>query len=341
MSNPLISIIIVNWNGRKYLRDCLPTLMAQAYPHKEVIVVDNGSSDDSVRFVKEKYAHKLKLIEGEKNLGFAEANNIGILQAKGKYVLVLNNDTEMDKNCLDELLKIVEADEKIGMCAPKILMQSDRKRIDSAGLLLYPDGLSRGRGRLEIDCGQYDELEEVIFPSGCCGLYRRRMLEEIGLFDKNFFMCVEDTDLGLRAKLAGWRCIYVPSAVIFHKYSATMGEHSSLKAFLVERNRIWTIIKIFPLPLLLLSFYYTIKRYAYQLYGVVSNTGSAAIFSRKYSKLSIAGVVFKAYFSAFCGLPKMLKKRKKIQSIRKVGFSEMHSWFKNFGITAKELALKE
>ena len=123
------------------------------------------------------------------------------------------------------------------MFAPKILSLTDRKIIDNVGQLLYADGLSRGRGRLEADRGQYDQEEEILLPSGCAMLLRRTMLADIGGFDEDLFAYCDDTDLGLRAQLAGWRCRSVPAAVVYHAYSATTSAYSPLKAFLVERNR--------------------------------------------------------------------------------------------------------
>lgn len=341
MDNPLVSIIIVNWNGKKYLVRCLSTAISQAYLNKEIIVVDNGSADGSIDFIKEKYANAAKLIANSGNLGFAQGNNIGILQSRGGYILTLNNDAELDENCLSELVKAIESDERIGMCAPKILLKSNHNKIDSVGHLIYQDGLSRQRGRLEADLGQYDKREEVVFPSACCGLYRRKMLDEIGLFDSNFFMFVEDTDLGLRARLAGWKCIYVPEAVVYHNYSSSAGGYSALKAFFIERNRIWLVIKLFPLSLILSSFYYTLKRYLYQFYGVISKRGSAAYFAKQNSRFDIIGVICKSYIAACLGLPVMLKQRRRIRLQRKVSISDIHSWFSKFGISAEELALKE
>ena len=143
-------------------------------------------------------------------------------------------------------MREAEADPRVGMCASKILTYDDPRVIDSVGLLLFRDGLGRGRGRLQRDVGAFNKPEDVLLPSGCAALYRRAMLDEIGLFDEAFFMYCEDVDLGLRGRVAGWRCRFVPDAVVRHRYSASAGRYSLRKVFLVERNRIWVMVKYFP-----------------------------------------------------------------------------------------------
>lgn len=183
MPHPFVSVIIVNWNGRIHLEVCLDSLLKQTYPNFEIILVDNASTDDSVSFVRQKYyhpGHKIQIIQNETNLGFAGGNNRGIRAAKDKYILLLNNDTEVHEKWIEELVNAAEKDSSIGMCASKILSFYNRNIIDVAGHLLYRDGLNRGRGRLEEDHGQYDKMEEALFPSGCAALYRKKMLDKIG-----------------------------------------------------------------------------------------------------------------------------------------------------------------
>src|SRR4030065_2470068 len=174
MSYPLASVIIVNWNGKDFLTTCLDSLKLQSYSNFEVIVVDNGSNDGSVEFLRQYYLPFVKVIENKENLGFSGGNNAGIHAAKGKYILLLNNDTEADNRWIEELIKEAEKDRTVGMCASKIYSFYQRNIIDVAGHLLYRDGLNRGRGRLDEDVGQYDTVEEVFFPSGGAALYRKR-----------------------------------------------------------------------------------------------------------------------------------------------------------------------
>lgn len=337
---PVISIIIVNYNGKRFLETSIPSILNQTFKDYEIILVDNGSSDDSIEYISSHY-HQIKIITNQKN-SFSAGNNAGIRQAKGSYFFIVNNDVELERNCLQELMAAIKKSKaNVGMWATKILNFYNRKIIDNTGLLIYQDGLSRGRGRLETDRGQYQEIDEVCFPSGCAALYKREVINEIGLLDDDFIFFSEDVDLGLRIRLAGWTCLYVPRAIVYHMYSATSGRYSPQKAFLAERNRFWVAVKIFPLGLLLLNPYYSLKRYLYQIYGILTKRGSADKFIKEFSKVKLIIILFKAWFAALAGLPKMLKKRQIIQKNKKVSKKEIYSWFKKFGISARELALKD
>jgi len=341
MSNALLSVIVLNWNGKKFLDECLSSLREQTYKDFETILVDNGSNDGSVEFIKDNYGDFVTLIENERNLGFAAGNNQGIRAARGDYILLLNNDTKVDSYWMEELVKVAEEDRTIGMCASKILCYDDPQVIDNVGHLIYRDGLNRGRGRLEKDVGQYEEIEEVLFPSGCAALYRREMLEEIGLFDEDFFAYGDDTDLGLRGRWAGWKCLYVPKAVVYDKYSGATGSYSPFKAFYVERNRVWIAVKYFPPGLLYKSPYYTLKRFILQSYGALFHQGAAGKFTEEFSARELLVILIKAYFSALGAMVKIWRKRREIRKLKKISNEEIFSWFKKYGISARELALKE
>ena len=337
---PFVSVIIVNYNGSHLLKECLESLSRQTYTDFEIIVVDNGSTDGSVELVKNHFP-EVHILVNETNLGYGEGNNRGIMHSKGRYVVLLNNDTKVHHCWLEELIKVAEEDSSIGMCASKILNYDNPEIIDNTGLLMYPDGLARGRGRLEKDRGQYDTLEEVFIPSGCAALYRREMLEEIGLFDEDFFLYLDDVDIGLRARLAGWKCIYVPDAIVYHKYSATTEPYSPLKAYLVERNRIWIVIKYFPLRMILMSPFYTFLRYLFQIYAVLTGKGAVNKLTKSESIFNTIKIVLKAYLSAFKMSGKMLRKRRDIGRFKRVNNSEFYEWFKNYRISTRELAFKD
>jgi len=335
---PLVSVIILNWNGEKYLKDCFVSLENQTYPNLEILLADNGSEDNSIRFIKENFPW-VKIIENKKNLGFAEGNNRGIKIAKGKYIFILNNDTKTDKNCLEKLIEIAEKDNRIGMCAPKIVSFKNPQIIDSLGINIYFDGMSRGRKRTKIDKGQYNQIEEILLPSACAALYRKRMLDEIGLFDKDFFAYCEDTDLGLRGRLAGGKAFLIPSAIVSHHYSGTVGKYSDFKAFLVERNHFWVALKNFPLSLILLLPFYTTLRYFFLIYGILTHQGPAAEFQS--SKFKLFPVLIKAYISTLKGMPLILKKRKLIQKNKKLTNKEIYNLFKKNSLKISELTLKD
>lgn len=337
-ANPLVSVVILNWNGKKFLQDYLSSLQNQTYQNIEIILVDNGSTDDSAFFVKNTFPNVI-ILENKKNLGFADGNNKGIRIAKGKYVFVLNNDTKTDEDCIKILVETAENDGKIGMWAPKILSIENPALIDSVGMNIYPDGLARGRGRNETDKGQYDKVEEIFFPSACAVLYRKEMLDEIGLFDEKFFAYCEDTDLGIRARLAGWQSLAVPKAIIYHHYSGTIGKYSETKAFLTERNHFFVAIKNFPLRLILLLPFYTILRYIFIIYGILKNKGPAARFQS--SKIKLIAVLFKAYFSFLKLLPDMMSKRKIIQRNKKISNKELLRLFKKYRLKISQITTLE
>jgi len=336
---PLISTVILNWNGKEYLYPCLQSVKGQTYPNIEIILVDNASSDGSIEYIKNLFPD-LRLLINHKNIGYGAGNNRGIDEAKGRYIFVLNSDTEIEKGCVEALWKCIEADLRIGVTTPKILLYDRRDTIDAAGLTIYPDGLSIGRGRLEPQ-EKYNHSEEVFFGSGCSSLYRKEMLEEIGLLDADFFAYAEDTDLGWRARLAGWKAYYVPEAIVYHHHSKKFGAYSPMKAFLVERNRIWVAWKNFPLPILCLWPFYTLLRYFYQGIGTLLRRGASGRFRQESSSLLLIPILMKAYLSGLRGLPAILRKRKEVQSRKRISNQECYRLFKKYGIKAREIAFKE
>jgi GT2 family glycosyltransferase len=338
---PRFSVIILNWNGRKHLEECLETVSAQIFRDFETIVVDNGSSDGSVAWLKERLGKGLLLVELPANLGFAEGNNAGIRKARGRFVVLLNNDTIVDPGWLAAVDAAILRHPDAGMFTPKILNYYRRDEIDNTGHLIYPDGLARGRHRLERDDGRFDEEGEVLSPSGCAGVYSRRMLDETGLLDDAFFAYGEDVDLGLRGRWAGYACVYVPSAVVYHKYSATTGTYSPQKAFLVERNRLWLLFKNFPVVDILLSPCYTMVRYFLHLKGALTGRGASGRFRKDYSAGALLGVLLKAEFAGLRGLPDILRKRRECRCYHRIEVREFRRLLRRFALTAGEVALKD
>ena len=338
-STPLISVVVLNWNGDRVIESCLRSVQAQTYGPLEVIVVDNASADGSVEVIRSQFP-KTQLIVNKANLGFGGGNNVGIRASQGTYIMVLNNDTRLHPNCIEELKRSVEQEEGYGACASKILLESPGNLIDAAGIVVCPDGLSIGRGRLE-EGERFNQEVEVFFGSGCACLYRREMLEDVGLYDEDFFAYAEDTDLGWRARLAGWKCTYNPKAIVYHVHSASSGTYSRLKAFLVERNRIWVAIKNFPFPLLVLGQLYTLKRYFWQAYGAFTGRGAAGRFTAQCSRVELAKILLKVYLCIWTSLPTLLRKRRQIQKKRLIPNREVYRLLRSFGISAKEIAMKE
>jgi GT2 family glycosyltransferase len=245
-----VAVIVVNKNGRHHLTECFQSLVAQTYSNIEIILVDNNSTDDSVAYVQAHFP-QVRIICQETNLGFAAGNNIGIQATESPWIATLNNDTKVDPNWLTELVQVAQSDERVGMCASKMLFYDRPHLINSAGICVDRAGIAWDRRGGESN----DETEEaavpVFGPSAGAALYRRSMLDEIGLFDEEYFAYLEDVDLAWRARLAGWRCLYVSTAVVHHRHSATSIEGSPFKSRMLARNKLWTILKNYPWPALL------------------------------------------------------------------------------------------
>ncbi|MDR2018708.1 MAG: glycosyltransferase family 2 protein [Syntrophobacterales bacterium] len=338
----LVSVLILNWNGGAFIAKCLDSILSQDYPNLETIVVDNGSDDGSPDMIRKNYKSVI-LLETGQNLGFGAGNNIGITQTKGTCILVLNNDATLHPACISEMKKSLEKDPGFGACASKIYIADPPDTLDAAGITVFPDGLSIGRGRLEPG-SLHQKEEEVFFASGCCALYRREMLEDIKVgdeyYDEDFFAYADDTDVGWRARLRGWRCIYAPSALAWHLHSASSGTYSSLKAYLVERNRIWLQVKNFPFPLILYGEFFTFYRYILQTYGAFTGRGASGAFSKTYSRGMLMLILFRAWRDSLRGLPRILAKRREIQKRRSVSTKEMFRLMKLYGIGTKEISFK-
>jgi GT2 family glycosyltransferase len=340
MTNPLISVIIANYNGEPFLTDCLSSLSGQTFRNFEVILVDNGSTDGSLNLVKKRFSW-VRLITLNENTGFARGNNTGFKASSSPYVATLNNDTIVDRGWLHALHEAAEADLRIGMVASKIMLGREGREIDSVGLLIYPDGMTRQKGRGDRDEGQYDSLKEVLMPSACAALFRREMLEETGYFDEDFFSYCEDSDLGLRGRLAGWKAVLAPEAVVRHLYSGTGGRYSDFKAYHVERNRSWVLLKDLPVSYVIASPLYTIWRYIIQVFGILTGRGSVARFAEGSGKMRMISTVTRATRDALMKVPSMIMKRRGIWKRRRLGREEFRLLLKKNRITAKELMLRD
>lgn len=237
-----VSVVILNWNGRRYLDDCLTALQSQTFADFEIILVDNGSTDDSVEWI-EAHFPQVRLIRNAQNVGFAEGNNQAIRASQAEFVATLNNDTRVEPGWLAALVDAAMSDPAVGMVASKMLFAGRPAMINSAGIALDPVGIAWDRLGGVPDDPAAKEPVEVFGPCAGAALYRRAMLDQIGLFDADFFAYLEDVDLAWRARLAGWRCLYAPAARVYHVHSATGGEGSSFKNRLLARNKVWTVAK--------------------------------------------------------------------------------------------------
>ena len=259
MANDSVAVIVVNWNGIDYLQSCLASMACQTFASYGVIVVDNGSTDGSVQWVRQTFP-QVRVIANSRNLGFAEANNVAIAESQSEYVVLLNNDACPEPDWLTGLVSAAETDIRVGMVASQVTFADRPGTLDSAGIEVDVLGVAWNRhlGK-PVDRGA-TELVHIFGPSGSAALYRRSMLDEIGAFDARYFAYYEDVDLAWRAQRAGWGCLYAPSARVSHVHSATGGRLPGFKAFHLGRNKWRTLFKHYPfarlapwVPLLLLT----------------------------------------------------------------------------------------
>lgn len=244
-NHPLVYVIIVNWNGLEHLPECLGSLRALDYPNFKTVVVDNRSQDGSQELVRTTYP-EVELLENRSNQGFAKGNNRGMRYALDRgadYVALLNNDTVVDPAWLSELVRVAQGHDDVGAVASKMVSYRSPSTINSAGACMTLTCWGYDRGLGEGDRQQYDREEEVFSACGGAMLINPRVLDRVGLFDPRLFMCFEDVDLCWRMRLMGYRILYVPTAVVRHKWGGSMHANSPQRFFYCERNRLRNMIK--------------------------------------------------------------------------------------------------
>lgn len=326
---PTITVAVPTLASDETLAECIQSLRKQSLPHFEVIVIDNSGK----RLVQAD--EFVKVIANDTNVGFGAAINQVFRQSTAPFLAILNDDAVAHPRWLESMLEAIQSRHDIGMCASHIRLAGDG-RLDSAGMLLCADGSSKQRGHLDAP-EKYPRLQETLFPSGCAALYRREMLEEIGLFDESFFLYCEDTDLGLRARWAGWECLYVPDAIVDHRYSHSAGRASPLKAYYVERNRLFVIAKNFPVTALLLSPFHSLVRYFWHAYYASQGRGTAANFRRDgNTSRDLAACVLRAYGDVVRRWPALWGERRHIK--RRLTPKQFSRLMRRFSITARQVA---
>ena len=334
---PVVSIIIVNWNGMVHLPDCLNSLAEQTFHDLEVIMVDNGSDDGSVEFVKGHYPW-VKVVALSENTGFASGNNRGFEHSSGHYIVTLNNDIRAEPDWLETLIRVADAHPLAGMVGSRICSFSDPDIIDSVGMGICRDGMSRGRFRnRRWSTLRLSDVERILFPSACVALYRRAMIEEIGFFDDDFFAYAEDSDLGLRGRLAGWEAVAATQAVVYHKYSQTTGRLSPFKVYLVERNHYWVVWKNFPLKHIFALPFYTTLRYFEQIRTVLLGDGTGGEFHASGSRRELIMAQIKGTLDGIGGIFRMFRRRQQLIEKRRLPMNQFSKLLRRYRITFREL----
>ncbi len=299
-----LTVVVPNWNGRKFLELCLNSLRDQSFEDFETILVDNGSTDDSVEFVERSFP-EVNILRMGANRGFSSAANAGARASTAEYVALLNNDTEQDPEWLAALVRSADAHPEAALFASKLVDFQDRRMLDGAGDALRLGGLPYRLGHGERDRGQFDTPGHVFGACAAAALYRRSLFEEIGYFDEDFVSYCEDGDLSFRAQLAGYRCFYVPDAVVYHVGSAsTGGKRSATATRLGTRNSLSLLMKNLPLSVAphVLPFF---------ILGQLARLLTAAATGTLRPHL-------KGLAGAWDQLPLTLKKRRKVQGKKTV-----------------------
>jgi GT2 family glycosyltransferase len=312
---PLITVIIPTLGGGQPLARCLACLEAQTFRDFDVLILDNSACGAAAALAE---TPGVCVIQAGGNLGFGAAVNRGIDASTSPWICALNDDAYPKPEFLRELAGAASRFPEAGMFASQIRLSVEPGLLDSAGLSIYGDGTTKQRGHRE-PAEMYSEEEEVLLPSACAALYRRSMLDQIGAFDPDYFLYCEDTDLGLRARRAGWPCFYVPAAIVEHDYSLSAGRASRLKALYVERNRLYTVVKNFPSWLWPAVPCYSLWRYLLYFGALLSGRGLAADFRRSGEKWwRLVLIVVSAHGHALLHLPRLLAKRRQTDRIAKL-----------------------
>ena len=247
-----VSIIIPNFNGKQFLTDCLNSITKQNFSLYEVIIIDNASTDESVEYIKDNYA-EFTLIQNLENLGFATAVNQGIKASNAEYVFLLNNDTELEVECVSNLLNCIDNDETIFSVSSKMIQNQDRNLIDDAGDEYTILGFTQKVGNNKSS-ELYRSKREIFSACAGAAIYRRGIFDIIGYFDENFFAYMDDVDISYRARIYGFKCVYCPDALVYHHVSATSGsKYNAFKIRLAARNNVYVPYKNMPWPQLILN----------------------------------------------------------------------------------------
>jgi GT2 family glycosyltransferase len=334
LSDRSVTVVIPTLAVDSALVDCVESLKRQTHQDFDVIIVDNSGRQRVRRLGIG--GEWVQVIENRTNVGFGAAINQGYRASEAAFIATLNDDATACADWLQNLVAAAQNSPDVGMVASQVRFGTG-DRVDSAGMLICGDASSKQRGHGSSPA-EHNHMQEVLLPSASAALYRRSMLDEIGAFDELFFLYCEDTDLGLRARWAGWRCLYEPRAVALHRYSHSAGRASALKAFYVERNRLFVLIKNFPMTAVWKAPFVALQRYAWHLRFAMAGTGKAAEFGRHTSPFWLAWFVLRAHAEAFLSLPRLLAQRREIRRTARLSARSFRRLLVRHSMSAKEIA---
>ncbi len=309
-NQPLVAVVILNWNGKHWLEKFLPSVVAHAYPNQKIIVGDNASTDDSISFLKEKYP-AVQIIQNTTNEGFAGGYQTVLQQVKADYFVLLNSDVEVTKHWIEPIIEWMESDEKLAACQPKIRSYHQPELFEYAGAaggFIDKNGFLFCRGRvfnhLEIDEKQYDNNLEIFWATGAAMFVKAKLFHAVGGLDATFFAHQEEVDLCWRLKNAGYKIGYCGQSTVYHVGGGMLPQGNPRKTYLNFRNSLFLLFKNLPLHRLPYIF---LKRTALDFL--------AAMVALKEGKHNDTWAVFKAHFSFYILLPTMIQERRKMKRL--------------------------
>jgi len=321
-SSPYVSIIILNYNGQKYIRRCVETVLKSEYDNFELLIVDNNSSDNSFDIVKSEFHDaRIRLVRNNRNLGFASGNNLGANYARGEYIVLLNVDTEVHSKWLTELVAVMQSDLTIGAAQAKLLSLDDKSIFDSAGdyLDFYGFSFRRGGDWVEKDSGQYDNIKDIFSARGAAVITRKEIVQQIGLFDDDYFLSFEDIDFCWRVKLYGKRVTFVPNSIVYHKGAGISSQVSdNITNMHATKNIIMTMIKNYNRVHMI--------KFAIIPHFLSFITGLFILeqfLLRRDNKFMIIKNRLRAFYWLLSNSSKLRSKRRYVQSMRKTQDSEI------------------
>lgn len=331
---PVVTVAIPTLASDETLADCVRSVAGQTLPDIEIIVIDNSGQGLARRVPG--VSEAATIVENSTNVGFGAAVNQAIRASTAEFVAVINDDAAADPSWLETMLAAARQRYEIGMCAPQIRFHGE-DRLDSAGMLIGSDGSSKQRGHGR-PVSEYCRKAHVLLPSGCAALYRRDMLDEVGLFDESFFLYCEDTDLGLRARWKLWECIYVPEAIVEHRYSRSSGRASKMKAWYVERNRLRVAIRNLPAPILALAPLYSVVRYFWHTVYMFSGGKAAEFRETEGNALVLPWLVLRANIDLLLHLPGLLRQRREIRKGARMSGRQFVRLMRSHSVSPRQVA---
>jgi GT2 family glycosyltransferase len=331
-----VTVVVPTLQGGAVLEECLLSLAKQTWTGFRTVVIDNSGQGVAQRV----NLHGATVIENPTNAGFGGAINQVWRSTRSEFVATINDDAVADEHWLESMMRSAIKHPIAGMFASQVRLRNDDGEpevLDSAGMRIAIDGSSKQRGHSAWPCRFSSEVP-VLCPSGSAAVYRRAMLDETGSFDDRFFLYCEDTDLGLRAQRLGWGCMYVPDAIVRHRYSHSAGRVSELKAFLVERNRLYLVVKNYPRWQAVRAVVAAPVRYLLSALAAIRGDGAAAEFAESRSLWSIAWLLLRAHAGAIRAMPWLLAERKKIRASARLDDEAFARVLDQFSISLHEVA---